>query len=50
MLTKIEIEYLIEIIENEISSYIDSGYSKNDEYVLILNNILLKFRNNLKFY
>lgn len=28
MLTKIEIEYLIEIIENEISSYIDSGYSK----------------------
>ena len=50
MLTKIEIEYLIEIIENEISSYIDSGYSKNDEYVLILNNLLLKLRNNLKFY
>lgn len=38
MLTKIE------IIENEISSYIESGYSKQDEYVVILNNILLKLR------
>lgn len=34
----------IEIIENEISSYIESGYSKQDEYVVILNNILLKLR------
>ncbi len=44
MLTKIEIEYLIEIIENEISSYIENSYSKQDEYVVILNNILLKLR------
>ena len=45
MLTKIEIEYLIEIIENEIDSYVNyNGYSKDSDYVIILNGILEKLR------
>lgn len=44
MFNKLEIEYLIEILQNEISSYIESGYSKEDEYITILNNIIMKLR------
>lgn len=46
MLTKRDLDILEEIINEEILSYLDSGYSKETEYVKDLRNLLNKL--NLK--
>ena len=43
---KEDLEILEEVLNEEIASYLQSGYSKNDEYVIKLRNILKKL--NLK--
>ena len=46
MLETKELECLQEIINEEILSYLDSGYSIKDEYVILCRSILKKL--NLK--
>lgn len=46
MLKVEELECLQEIINEEILSYLDSGYNIQDEYIILLRNILKKL--NLK--
>lgn len=41
-----ELECLQEVINEEILSYLDSGYNIQDEYIILLRNILKKL--NLK--
>lgn len=41
-LSKKELEYLEEIINDEIIEYLDSGYSVDDDYVVNLRNLLKK--------
>ena len=41
-----ELECLQEVINEEILSYLDSGYNLQDEYIILLRNILKKL--NLK--
>ena len=41
-LSKKELEYLEEIINNEIVEYLDSGYSVDDDYVIDLRKLLKK--------
>ncbi len=43
-LSNYEKELLQDIIKEEITEYLDSGYSKEDNYVITLNNILNKFK------
>ena len=42
MLAKEDLEILEEIINEEIESYLQSGYSLKDQYVIDLRNILKK--------
>lgn len=45
MFNEFEKSILIEIIENEIDSYVNyNGYRKDSDYVIILNGILEKLR------
>lgn len=46
MLNVEELECLQEVINEEILSYLDSGYNIQDEYIISLRNILKKL--NLK--
>lgn len=46
MLEVEELECLQEVINEEILSYLDSGYNIQDEYIVLLRNILKKL--NLK--
>lgn len=46
MLNVEELECLQEVINEEILSYLDSGYNIKDEYIILLRNILKKL--NLK--
>ena len=46
MLNVEELECLQEVINEEILSYLDSGYNIQDEYIILLRNILKKL--NLK--
>ena len=46
MLSKEELECLQEILNEEILSYIQSGYKITDEYIILCRNILKKL--NLK--
>lgn len=41
-MSKEELDTLEEVINEEILSYLDSGYNLTDEYVIILRNILKK--------
>lgn len=40
MLTDKQKEYLADVIEDDIISYLDSGYKAEDEYVQILVSIM----------
>lgn len=46
MLEVEELECLQEVMNEEILSYLDSGYNIQDEYIILLRNILKKL--NLK--
>lgn len=46
MLSKDDLDILQELINEEIFSYLDSGYKLTDEYVINLRNVLNKL--NLK--
>lgn len=42
-LTKEELETLQELLNEEILSYLDSGYGLQDEYVISLRSMIKKF-------